>query len=182
MKCPNCQVGNLLATDLEENLQSLRCDNCGGNWIKAFQYWQWLNAHGPNLPEKPDGLDVTFTESERARICPECGHILRSYAVGHHISFSLDRCSNCGGIWFDKGEWDTLKNHNLHDDVNLIFMTAWQTEVQKEETMRRMREIYVRRFGEKDFAELEKIRTWLDEHPNKGQLIAFLTDRNPFKP
>ena len=64
MNCPRCKTAVLRSGSLEENLQTQACQDCGGHWVQAFQYWRWLDAHGPNLPEKPAG-DTDAREGRR---------------------------------------------------------------------------------------------------------------------
>ena len=45
---------------------------------------------------------------------------------------------------------------------------------------KKLEEIYISRFGAEDYAEIKRIRWWLDTKTNKEELIAFLTDRDPF--
>jgi Zn-finger nucleic acid-binding protein len=92
----------------------------------------------------------------------------------------LDHCEGCKGIWLDRNEWEALKARNLHDDVNSMLTTFWQDEAQKEGRKKRMERIYVARFGAADYAEIEKIRAWLATRPKKQDLLAYLTDKDPF--
>jgi Zn-finger nucleic acid-binding protein len=102
------------------------------------------------------------------------------YLVGHGFSFTLDHCQGCKGIWLDRNEWEALKARNLHDDVNAMLTAFWQDEAGKEVRKKRMEQIYVGRFGADDYAEIEKIRVWLTTRPNKQDLLAYLTDKDPF--
>jgi AbrB family looped-hinge helix DNA binding protein len=45
---------------------------------------------------------------------------------------------------------------------------------------KKLEEIYIGRFGAEDYAEIKRIRWWLDTKMNKEALLAFLTDRDPF--
>jgi hypothetical protein len=40
--------------------------------------------------------------------------------------------------------------------------------------------MYLERFGESDYQKIKEIRGWLQEHPNRNNLIAFLLDKDPF--
>ena len=100
--------------------------------------------------------------------------------MGHGFSFTLDHCEGCKGIWLDRNEWEALKARNLHDDVNSMLTAFWQDEAQKEVRKKRMEQIYIGRFGADDYAEIEKIRAWLATRPKKQDLLAYLTDRDPF--
>jgi hypothetical protein len=68
----------------------------------------------------------------------------------------------------------------LHDDLNLMFTSFWQTEAQRLERKRKMEQIYIGRFGEEDYAEIKRIRYWLDTKANREELIAYLIDKAPF--
>ena len=43
-----------------------------------------------------------------------------------------------------------------------------------------MEQIYIGRFGAEDYAEIEKTRVWLSTRQNKQDLLAYLTDKDPF--
>jgi len=102
------------------------------------------------------------------------------YLVGHGFSFTIDHCEGCKGVWFDRNEWEVLKERNLHDDLNSMFTSFWQDAAQKEARKKRLEQIYISRFGADDYAEIERIRTWLATHPKKQDLLAYLTDKDPF--
>ena len=44
----------------------------------------------------------------------------------------------------------------------------------------RLEQIFITRFGPDDYAEIERVRTWLATRQNKQDLLAFLTDKDPF--
>jgi Zn-finger nucleic acid-binding protein len=102
------------------------------------------------------------------------------YLVGRGFSFTLDHCQGCKGIWLDRNEWEALKARNLHDDVNSMLTAFWQDEAQKEDRKKRMEQIYIGKFGVEDYAEIERIRAWLATRQTKQELLAYLTDKDPF--
>ena len=61
-----------------------------------------------------------------------------------------------------------------------MFTAFWQKEAQRELRKKRMEEIYITRFGTEDYTEIKRIRWWLDTKTNREELLAFLTDREPF--
>jgi hypothetical protein len=79
-----------------------------------------------------------------------------------------------------RNEWEALKARNLHDDVNSMLTAFWQDEAHKEGRKKRMEQIYIGRFGDEDYAEIERIRAWLGTRQNKQELLAYLTDKDPF--
>lgn len=181
MNCPVCKTSELALADLEMGLSSLKCPDCGGNWIHGAEYWHWLEKHGPNLPERAgQNNDLALTESGEYIDCPECRFRMSKFFVGHGLGFTLDHCEGCKGIWLDRNEWELLKERNLHDDLNSMLTSFWQAKAQKEGRTKHLEQIYIKRFGADDYSVIKRIRVWLDNHPNKQDLIAYLTDEDPY--
>lgn len=181
MKCPVCKTIVLITNELDENLTSLNCLYCGGNWIRGAEYWKWIERHGSELAERLHETEsLSLAEPGLPIDCPECRFRMVKYLVGRGLSFTLDHCQGCKGIWLDHNEWEALKKRNLHDDLNTMFTSFWQNEAHREARKKRMEGIYIGRFGAEDYAEIKRIRWWLDTKMNREELIAFLTDRDPF--
>lgn len=182
MNCPVCKTAVLQSESLEENLVTSSCRACGGQWVKSFQYWKWREAHGRDWPELPPGpapgpemdRSPAGSDTKKAKLCPECGRFLTRHPVGHELGFALDRCNHCGGMWFDAGEWEALKRRNLHDDAHLIFTEAWQAQVRHDQARKDYRRLLTEKLGDRDLAEAERIKAWLDAHPQAPTLYAFL--------
>src|SRR5207244_2897796 len=104
---------------------------------------------GSDLPERPaeEGLRLPVSDNAVPKLCPDCGHILLPYHVGHALNFTLDHCGHCGGTWFDKNEWEILKSRNLHDDIHFIFSHVWQAEVFHEERRQAHERLLLEKFG-----------------------------------
>jgi Zn-finger nucleic acid-binding protein len=182
MNCPVCKNSLLTQTTLEVELPAYACEQCHGNWISAREYWRWLERHGPSLPEKaPEGPEVDAVDTVQVKVCPECRLMMLRYQVGHGTGIGLDQCGGCGGIWFDRGEWELLKNRNLHDEVHAVFTVPWQSAVRREASRERLEEIRRQRFGV-DYEEIKRIRSWIEAHAARDQIIAFFTDPDPYQP
>lgn len=178
MKCPVCKTVELADAELDSGLPSQRCTKCGGQWVGQDAYFNWVGSQGPNLPERAPAGDVelvTGVESAKAKLCPNCGRFLTRARVGRGVNFHLDRCYTCGGIWFDADEWQSLKDRNLHDDVHFVFSAAWQAEVQRRDRDAQLERRMAQKLGEADWAEVKRIRAWLDAHPKRSELYAALT-------
>jgi Zn-finger nucleic acid-binding protein len=181
LKCPVCKSPELDATGLEAGLTFFNCHKCGGNWVRGVEYWRWLEQHGPNLPERWDqDSGLSLAEPGIPIDCPECRFRMAKYLVGHGLPFTIDHCEGCRGVWFDRNEWQALRERNLHDDLNSMFTSFWQDEAQKDARKKRLQKIYASRLGPHDSAEIEPVRATLATRPNKQDLLAYLTDKDPF--
>lgn len=180
MNCPVCKTHALNYNTLEDTLVCMSCSDCGGHWVEAESYEKWLSKT-PESSELESGENksepaVNLVSGERSglKFCPQCKHVLLKYKIGHEINFHLDRCGHCGGVWFDKNEWQLLKANDLHDQVQHFFSQHWQNQLLQSEHAKAMRKILIDRLGQKDYEELERIRTWLDGHEKADELYALL--------
>ena len=126
MKCPTCN-SSTRRVDLEPGLIARRCETCEGHWIPSFQYWRWAseNKDSARLPSSGGG-ELPVSDAKDALICPECRHILIKANVGRGLAFHVDRCMHCGGIWLDKNEWASLKNHHIANEIYAMYTTVWR--------------------------------------------------------
>jgi len=102
------------------------------------------------------------------------------YLVGHAsvLQSIIVKVAKVSGL--DRNEWEALRERNLHDDLNSMFTSFWQDTAQKgseEEAPGANLHLEIRR---DDYAEIERIRAWLATRSNKQDLLAYLTDKDPF--
>ena len=181
MHCPACKTPTFTPIQLEPTLPAQQCAGCQGHWLRADDYFKWLDQQPARLPEKPyEGEPLQLSAEQTVKICPTCIRMMRRYDVGHSTAVTLDQCAHCDGIWFDPHEWQALKGRHLHDEVHLVFTAPWQAQLRKTASIERLTQIYHARFGD-DFERLQDIHTWLQAHPKKDDLLAFLADPTPFE-
>ena len=92
-----------------------RCTGCQGLFFDQFEKEKLLALKGA------DAIDTGDVELGRAlnpvdRInCPRCEtRMIRTVDIGQpHIWF--ERCQDCGGSFFDAGEFKDLKHHTILD-------------------------------------------------------------------
>jgi Zn-finger nucleic acid-binding protein len=181
LNCPVCKTAELAGTELEPNLSSYNCPSCEGHWIRGKEYWDWVESHGTNVAERlHEEEDLHLAEPGIPLDCPECRFRMVKYLIGRGLEFTVDHCVGCKGIWLDRNEWEALKKRNLHDDLHSIFTSFWQAGAHREGRKKRMEQIYQQRFGEDDYAEIKRIRLWLETKTNREELLAFLTDKDPY--
>lgn len=183
-KCPACKNTVLELSSLENSLPVMTCNSCGGSWLRANEYALWLKSQNPGSFDETKTKEASkrfpIVESIKAAVCPDCGRFLRKFQIGAKIDFHLDRCQNCNGVWLDKNEWESLKVADLHDEINQFFTKPWQQEIQEKVTASKFDTMYLEKFGESDYQKIKEIREWLQEKPNRNNLIAFLLDKDPF--
>lgn len=90
MQCPICNKHTMLETELLPELSGMACTACTGVWIKRATYEAWLAKQPGDLPETDQVTELRDTEPRKARICPQCQHLLLPYRVEHGIPFSID--------------------------------------------------------------------------------------------
>ncbi len=177
MKCPACESPyGLMATAVEPWLNGLQCSACGGLWIPgaAFRTW-WLNrpANG-YVAASPTAAPLAAEDGPYLRRCPECAHILARYRVGHGMTFSVDRCRSCGGMWFDREEWQALRSRGLHETLPHLLTDEWQQALRAAERVAREEQWLLSRLGMEDLQRIREIKRWLDAHPERALLLRLL--------
>jgi len=112
---------------------------------------------------------------DRAGFCPS-GHGLLTRAKIEDTGnpFYLEKCSACGGIWFDNDEWRRIINNNLVDSLNEIWCSSWQAQQRKKKSRETYLEVNRNVFGEDIFNKIIELSELLKEHPEKGRAIALL--------
>jgi len=174
MKCPACKTSYLEDRQLEAQLPVLACGNCSGMWINGQTYLHWVEA----APVEVSAVEAVETQASADRkpgkFCPECGHYMRQAKVGHGIGFALDRCGACGGFWLDLREWQALKRAGLHGDLHRVFSDAWQGQLAREERTAREEHLLEEKLGATDYAEIRRVKKWIEKHPHRAELQAYL--------
>jgi Zn-finger nucleic acid-binding protein len=83
------------------------CRFCGGVWMDAGELAGYIKRG--NVPKRILSsycLDDSRKQvDEGRRACPRCGDLL---SVTCHKGINLDQCHKCKGIWFDRGEIQSI--------------------------------------------------------------------------
>jgi Zn-finger nucleic acid-binding protein len=179
MNCPN-DGATLTRVELEIGTPALpgySCGKCDGHWLRFGDYLSWRDRQSGDVPEVPpeDAGEITDA-GQGARRCPDCAYLLTRYRIGRGVSFSLDRCGNCNGVWLDAGEWAALRGRGLHDDVHQMFGPGWQFAARNEDRRRLVDSQFERQLGT-DFARARETAEWIAAHPRRSQILAFIQSR-----
>lgn len=183
MKCPDCAKGELKASQLENQLPAHTCEACGGYWIadESYRAWRAQRSESPKVPPEacPPPAQSGAEQGDQALLCPDCGLIMLKWRVGHGLSFMIDRCSHCGGIWLGSREWQALKGQHLHEEIDRVFSTAWQAADRRASMRTKLRDVYKERFG-RDYQKVEDFRRWVHQQPCASQILSYLQEADPF--
>ncbi|MGB0766078.1 MAG: zf-TFIIB domain-containing protein [Phycisphaeraceae bacterium] len=176
-RCPVCESSALDPCELAGGLDAWRCPTCEGNWIKGTAYFTWLKTSQPATSRDSDRLaPVAQDDSDAGKLCIDCGRYMRRVAVGGDVSFHLDRCTSCGGFWFDANEWAALKAVGLDREAHQVFTDSWQAEVRRQRREKADENRLSARLGAEGIAQLESLKRWVAEHPHGQEILAALTD------
>lgn len=170
MKCPVCRYESLVQSQLEKDLKSLHCNLCHGNRVELEDYITWDFAKASTVKED---FEEASPDVKEAKICCKCNKIMSKFKVTSKVTFSLDRCMACGGVWFDCREWDLLKKEGLVDKLNYIFTSAWQEKIRKEKSAETLELLYKNKFGE-DYEKIRSLKQWLNSYEHKKDFFAYL--------
>jgi DNA-directed RNA polymerase subunit M/transcription elongation factor TFIIS len=79
-KCPACKNVILEISNLDNSLPVMNCSSCGGSWLRTNEYALWLKSQNPGFFEEDKTKEASkrfpIVESNKAAICPDCGHLL----------------------------------------------------------------------------------------------------------
>ena len=102
MNCPSCS--SALSGIKHEGVSLDFCSVCKGLWFDAgevssyFELSQDLpTLSGVSRQEQPSGMN-----------CPRCSNAMTQMLYAPPNELTIDRCSSCGGMWFDKGQVQVL--------------------------------------------------------------------------
>lgn len=182
MLCPVCKSIPINEAELENGLKCYHCDKCNGNWIRYDDYHYWAeNQAEMNKPSASSSVEyMPEFDSKKAFLCPDCGRILIKFKVSNDLLFSVDHCSSCGGVWLDNKEWESLIRNGLQDKLYMFFTEPWQVQLRKDLTRKHFEESYIKRFGEEDYSKLKEIWEWIHGCKQKGEMLAYLMDNDPY--
>ncbi|MEO5913225.1 MAG: hypothetical protein ABIS50_03260 [Luteolibacter sp.] len=150
----------------------------GNRRIQSHAYLQWLQQQPARLPHLPEPAEPASLSADSAGvlICPETGTFMSRFKVGHGFPFSIDR-SVTGGVWFDGGEWEALRQRNFHDEIHLVFTSPWQKQVRNEKAQATYEDTLNTSLGADLLERLTSLRAELMDHPHRNLALAYLTEK-----
>jgi len=161
--------------EFEPGLIAASCTNCNGALLSLIQYRYWLDNHAKRKVDlKTRDKNEIYQEPEGARICPKCRKLMSKYRIGSATNNRLDLCSHCDEAWLDRGEWALLRELDLDIKLPSVFTEAWQRNIRKEKQLDKLKEHFVKEFGENDFEKITEFKEWLDTHPESAKIKHYI--------
>lgn len=184
MQCLTC-AGQMQAQEVAEGLSSAVCSTCGGVWLDLRVYQRWIAARQLamktiNTATQTVSEEPVLEATPQALRCPNCQNLLQKYRIASQQAFRVDRCAPCNQVWFDAAEWRSLNSQGLLTELTSILSDRGQRDIRAAETRERMTQMYRQRFGDADYAQATAMREWLEQHPQRRQILAYLSATDPY--
>jgi Zn-finger nucleic acid-binding protein len=168
-KCPKCRTE---ALEQRGDADLWTCTNCGGAWAGRTAV--------PRMAEVSVGLPATANADNDAKsgMCPEGHGILSRARVEARSPFSLERCSTCFGVWFDRGEWQRVAEESLAADLPHFWEREWRAMRRREQSREAHLDAARADFGEELYGTLTALAESLRGHPRRSEALAFLKEES----
>lgn len=179
MKCPACTSVRLDACEPEPGMKGHECSKCHGRFVAFESFFAWQSRQG-GIDAQPhvagSAAEVVGPDSDGGKLCPGCGRFMTRMRVSLDLPFHIDRCGACAGMWFDPGEWEQLRARGLHLRLHALFAESWQNHLQQQQRRLQHEARYRALLGEEFYAKARDMKQWLDVHPQRGVVLAYLAD------
>lgn len=168
---------------LNNHLAVKWCPNCYGIWMpsKEYQGWQEYQRQWPSKSQPKGAASPDFAPSPydaKAGMCPDDGQYLsRARIPFTKIPVYVERCSVCGGIWCDSGEWEILESMGLNSQIEQLFSSAWQAKARLDELAQRERQGIIDKLGEELSQYVFALAEVLEDHPNGDFAASYILRR-----
>lgn len=178
MKCPKCKAIELQrgGSFPSKGNRTRSCPSCGGIWIPGSDLSaiaDMLSHESDEAEDSPESAGNDDPDS-RTGLCPESHGIMIRARVPLDPPFFLERCSACGGIWFDRGELNRILESDLILNLSVIWTLSWQRQQHQKEGLEQYRRIQKERLGEDLYEQILRLARQLKDHPHQNRAIGLL--------
>lgn len=168
MDCPKCKNVKLEKNDPSKPYW---CPVCGGMWISIHEIEELSE---PFVEDLKISLEDSAQYDQKTGLCPNGHGIMIRANVEGDRSFYIEKCSHCGGMWFDHGEWQQIAKHHLLGNLADFWTTAWQRQHQQEKNRESFIELNKKILGEDIVQLIIHLGEKLKDHPEKTRAFALL--------
>lgn len=173
--CPKCAARELSELPSAAGSGTWRCLGCSGLWVlpSALNIQSALEA----LDAQDQPPPAPRVEDQRTGQCPDGHGLLRRARVTFHDPYFLERCSRCGGVWFDAGEWTRLRADQLVANLPELWSPAWRRHLSEEQAHESLDSDLRNKLGAELFELLRSLGQRLETHEHRGVALAYLRER-----
>jgi Zn-finger nucleic acid-binding protein len=168
MKCPKCLSSDLRKKSFSE---PYFCPECGGIWVRkedlSRMNYNFFEASEDDFPDHN-------VRDSKTGICPVGHGIMIRAKIEGESPFYLERCSACGGIWFDRGEWQRIAGNHFLKNLPDFWSLSWQRKQKQEKNRRQYLQQNEELLGLELFNSILALSENLKLHPEKSRALAFL--------
>ena len=177
MQSPRDRNTTLVRTELLPGLIAHACPTTGGVWIDVVLYWDWFRTQ-PGFPkpsasfESPEPITID-DDNDTPMFSPRSGRLMRKCRVGSGLGFRVD-FDPTSGFWLDKGEYESLRSHNLHDELHLICSPEYQLALVRMQTTNAEQSRFERALGTEPCERIRSFAAWFTELRDQPVAMAYL--------
>ncbi|WP_163337594.1 zf-TFIIB domain-containing protein [Desulfopila sp. IMCC35008] len=168
MYCPKCKGVELRQND--ENLP-FTCPKCGGLWLEshALPRMQELADFSSGGHQNPD-------HDHKTGLCPGGHGVLTRTKIEVEQPFYLEKCVQCNGIWFDKGEWQKVSESQFETNLLQLWSRAWQREKRREHQEQEITRLDKEALGEELYYEIIQLAGKISAHPCRSRAVGLFQE------
>lgn len=165
MECPKCKGVKL---EKKDPSKPYWCPACGGVWVSMENLVRHFDEDSETVMSDHEDFDG------KTGLCPAGHGIMIRARIEGDYPFYLERCTTCGGVWFDHGEWQQISKHHLLDNLTDHWTSAWQRKTLHEKEREAFIELNKKLIGDDIVHRILDLAALLKDHPQKARAMALL--------
>lgn len=119
MHCPKCN-GYMKSINYE-GIEVDRCMKCYGLWFDEFELQDIKKLAGSEIIDIGDVEQGREQDKNKIIACPKCNVPMSNMKDLKQTHITYEQCEECGGVYFDAGEFKDLKKVSPLEFVRYLF-------------------------------------------------------------
>ena len=119
MHCPKCN-GYMKAISYK-GIEVDRCMKCYGLWFDKFELGDLKKLSGSEVIDIGDVEIGEKQDNMKEIVCPKCDEPMLLTRDEKQTHITYEKCSSCGGVYFDSGEFKDLKKVTIGEFFKYLF-------------------------------------------------------------